>query len=110
MLKKLEKYRANLNNETAVIALLLDPRRSSSDVSAETKSLVRKILADQYGYLLTDQGEKQPEGFNLFTATSSSEDVATDEVEDFSMMTLKADKTCESQSHGGSNTMFGSKN
>ena len=95
MLKKLDKYCANLNNKTANIARFLDPRRSSSDASAETKRIIRNLLVTEYDYSPAQSNDNDSGGFNLFAATADSQDMSTDEVEDFSMMTLKADTSCK---------------
>jgi nucleoside-triphosphatase THEP1 len=94
MSAKLAKYGSNPTNSTAMIALFLDPRRSSSDASQETKELVRQILALEYDYTPKEKNAVDTDVFNLFAMTGSPQNVSVDEVEDFIMMTLNEDVSC----------------
>lgn len=93
MLEKLEKYCDNLTSETANIALFLDPRGSSAGTSDDVKVMVRTILFDQYDYSPSQENSGNSNEFDLFH-NAEANDVTSDEIEEFSLMTLKPDRSC----------------
>ena len=95
LLDKLNKYKKLMTNNTASIALFLDPRRSSNEVHSSIKIMVRAILISDYGFVVAEEPDDRGKEFNLFAVTTQSDDVCNDEVEDFCLLTLKADKLCK---------------
>ncbi|PTQ43663.1 hypothetical protein MARPO_0023s0007, partial [Marchantia polymorpha] len=93
---KLLKYSANLNCQASKMALLLDPRSSNaSSETMELKDQLRFILTMDYGLCSEVQPSPTFGVFDLFAGEGDSaiENVAhTDEVDDFFMLTAKADR------------------
>lgn len=100
MLEKIEKYKEDLNSNVAKIALVLDPRSSSSCLSSITmKNSIRNLLIENYNYnsndislssSITDNEKK----YSFFSAFSNLDESDGDEIDNFYGFTKIPDKNC----------------
>lgn len=96
----MKKYKEDLNSNVAKIALVLDPRSSSSCLSSITmKNSIRNLLIENYNYnsndislssSITDNEKK----YSFFSAFSNLDESDGDEIDNFYGFTKIPDKNC----------------
>ncbi|CEP01298.1 hypothetical protein PBRA_001904 [Plasmodiophora brassicae] len=99
MLTKLTKYEPYMCSKLNLLALLLDPRTSNAcDDAKNMKEHLSGTLAANYGYQSAApprQDDDMDVAFDLFAEAEGDQAAKDDEVDDFYIMTARADRSCK---------------
>ncbi|CEP02542.1 hypothetical protein PBRA_009126 [Plasmodiophora brassicae] len=99
MLTKLTKYEPYMCSKLNLLALLLDPRTSNAcDDAKNMKEHLSGTLAANYGYQSAAPPRQEDDvdvAFDLFAEAEGDQAAKDDEVDDFYLMTARADRSCK---------------